>query len=115
MDPVITTFGSGWALLAILAIAVATRYGNALLTDASAPDWVTGSVAWVLAGAGALSTYLVDVKGVPDWKSAFAVFVGALVATKAVQAADPGIEPHLKASGGHIGRDRLAGFDRPPR
>ncbi len=105
MDP-ISTFTSPYALLAILAIAVATRYGNAFLTSASAPDWVTGGVAWVLAGLGAVAAYLVDVKGVGTFTAALAVFVASLASTKAVQAADLGLEPKLKRSGLQVGSNQ---------
>lgn len=102
MDP-ISTFTSPYALLAILAIAVATRGLNAFLTDVTAPDWVTSSVTVVLAGLGAVSAYLVDVKGVGTATGALAAFVAAVVAAKGVTAAHFGIEPRLKEVGGHIG------------
>lgn len=105
IDPsVVRTFESGWALLAIAIIAVVTRYLNAFITSPDAPDWLTGLITLLLAGLGALATYLVDVKGAGTWQQALAVFVSAIVAAKGVNAADVGLEPKLKGSGFMLGR-----------
>ena len=113
MDP-IATFNSPYALLAILAIAVATRALNAYLTDESAPDWVTAGISVVLAGLGALMAYATDTTGVKSWQGALAVFVSAIVAAKGITAVDPGIEPRLKAGGLNIGVNQ-SGVDTYPR
>ncbi len=95
------------ALVAVAVIGFVTPHLVAYLTDPSAPAWVTGPLAGVIAGLGAVATYLVSDTAAPDWKAAVTVFLGALVAAAGYRTTvDPGTVAPLKARGLRVGAGR---------
>src|SRR5262245_41546004 len=95
------------AVVSVLIMSVAIPYVNAFLTNEDAPDWLTGPLSAVLAALGAVGAYLVDVKGITDWKRAATLAAAAAVGTAGFRKTlEPGVEPALKAGGPQIGKPK---------
>src|SRR5262245_48292377 len=95
------------AVVSVLIMSVAIPYVNAFLTNEDAPDWLTGPLSAVLAALGAVGAYLVDVKGITDWKRAATLAAAAAVGAAGFRKTlEPGVEPALKAGGPQIGKPK---------
>src|SRR4030095_2118402 len=86
----------------------------AFVSDEDAPWWLTGPLAAVVAGLGALVTYFTDAPGVGTWKEARGVFLAAVVAAQGSrQGIDPGTVKPLAASGAHVGKPKTSAVALP--
>lgn len=81
------------ALVAVILIGVATPLVVAVLTKAGASKVVRSLISGITAGAGAVTTYLLDVDGVPDWEHVLGVFLLSVAVAAAFRKnLDPGFE-----------------------
>jgi hypothetical protein len=102
------------ALIAVVIVGFITPHIVAFVTDKNAPWWLTGPLAAVVAGLGALVTYLTDAKGVGTWKEALGVFFAAVVAAQGYRAGlDPGTVEPLQEGGVHLGHKAITDVEHP--